>query len=139
MHILVVEARYVGSVADVLVEAALAALEKAGAQFTRLAMPGVLELPSAIAVAAGSDDPFDGYVALGCVIGDRPMHETIFRAATHGLSALGMQGLAIGNGLVLAAEEGLALTLAEDSDAGGDAVRACLALLTLKDRLGYLK
>ncbi|HEX4269875.1 MAG TPA: 6,7-dimethyl-8-ribityllumazine synthase [Rhizomicrobium sp.] len=139
MHILIVEARYIGSVTDVLVDGATLALEKAGAEFTRLAMPGALELPSAIAVAAGGDDAFDGYVALGCVIGDKAMHDAIYREASHGLAALGLSGVAIGNGLVLAADEGEALVLAQDNDVGGEAVRACLALLTLRDRLGYLK
>jgi len=32
-----------------------------------LAMPGVLELPAAIAIAVKSARPFDGYVALGSV------------------------------------------------------------------------
>jgi 6,7-dimethyl-8-ribityllumazine synthase len=139
MHILIVEARYVGSVTDMLVDGATLALEQADAQFTRLAMPGVLELSSAIAVAAGGDDAFDGYVALGCVVGDKAMHDAIYREATHGLAALGLSGLAIGNGLVLAANEGEALMLAQDNDVGGEAVRACLALLILRERLGYLK
>jgi 6,7-dimethyl-8-ribityllumazine synthase len=139
VHILIVEARYIGSVTDILVDGATLALEKADAQFARLAMPGVLELPSAIAIASGSDDPFDGYVALGCVIGDKVMHDAIYRETVHGLAALGLSGLAIGNGLVLAADESQALTLAQDNDVGGDAARACLALLTLKDRLGFLK
>jgi 6,7-dimethyl-8-ribityllumazine synthase len=52
---------------------------------------------------------------------------------------LGQGGLAIGNGVVLAADESAALSLAQDSDAGGDAARACLSLVNLRDRLGYLK
>ena len=66
MNILIVEARYHPDVADALVDGATAALEKGGAQFERVAVPGVLEMPAAIAMAARSARPFDGYVALGC-------------------------------------------------------------------------
>jgi hypothetical protein len=39
---------------------------------------------------------------------------------------------------VLAGDEGAALDLAVTHDIGGDAARACLALVTLGERLGYM-
>jgi 6,7-dimethyl-8-ribityllumazine synthase len=135
---LIVEARYYGSVADLLVDGATAALEKNGALFARVSLPGALELPAAIALAAGADEPFDGYVALGCVIGSDAMHDAMYRQTLHGLGALGQSGMAIGCGVILARDETHALALARDSDAGGDAARASLALVMLRDRLGYL-
>jgi len=139
VQILVIEARYHPAIADFLADGATAALEKGGAQFTRVAVPGVLELPAAVAMAAQAEEPFDGYVALGTVIGGETVHDTIFREATHGLVQLGLGGLAIGNGVVMAGDEVSALTLARNSDAGGDAARACLALVMLRDRIGYLR
>ena len=67
MNILIVEARYHPTVTDTLVDGATAALEKGGARFSRVSVPGVLELPAAIAIAASAAKPFDGYVALGSV------------------------------------------------------------------------
>ncbi len=135
MNILIVEARYHPEVTDALVDGATAALEKGGALFERMSVPGVLEIPAAIAIAAHSSRPYDGYVALGSVAGP---HGQIFYAETmRALLALGGSGLAIGNGIVMAADEGSAHDLASRQDIGGDAARACLALVTFGERLGF--
>ncbi len=51
MNILVIDARYHTAVADALVDGATVALEKGGARFVRVSVPGVLEIPAAIAIA----------------------------------------------------------------------------------------
>jgi 6,7-dimethyl-8-ribityllumazine synthase len=134
LNILVVEARYHPDVTDTLVDGATAALEKGGARFERLSVPGVLEIPGAIAIAAHSARPFDGYVALGSVAGP---HGAIFYAETmRALLSLGTGGIALGNGVVMAADEGSAHDLASRQDIGGEAARACLALVVAAQRLG---
>jgi 6,7-dimethyl-8-ribityllumazine synthase len=137
MNILIVEARYHPDVADALVDGATAALEKGGARFERVSMPGVLELPAAIAIAARSARPFDGYVALGCVTGPSHIADMYYVETLRGLTALGAVGIALGSGIVLAGDEGAAHDLAMRQDLGGDAARACLALCTFADRQGY--
>ena len=135
MNILIVEARYQPDITDVLVDGATAALEKGGARFERMAVPGVLEIPAAIAIAARSARPYDGYVALGSVTGP---HGGVFHAETmHALLTLGTTGLAVGNGVVMASDEGAAHDMAARLDVGGDAARACLALVTFAERLGH--
>lgn len=135
MNILIVESRYHPEVTDTLVDGATAALDKGGARFERMSVPGVLEIPAAIAMAAKSERPYDGYVALGSATGP---HAEIFYAETmRALLALGVNGLAVGNGIVMAADEGSAHDLAQRMDVGGDAGRACLALVTFGERLGY--
>jgi 6,7-dimethyl-8-ribityllumazine synthase len=136
MNILIVEARYHPTVTDTLVDGATAALEKGGARFSRVSVPGVLELPAAIAIAAQSGKPFDGYVALGSVVG--PLADTLYAQTVQALMALGTRGLAIGNGIVLAGDEGSAHDLAARQDIGGDAARACLSLVTLAQRTDFL-
>ena len=136
MNILIVEARYHPDVAEALVDGATAALEKGGARFERVTVPGVLELPAAIAIAARSLRPFDGYVALGCVTGPAHTADMLFAETMRGLMALGAAGIALGHGVVLAGDEGAAHDLAMRQDLGGDAARACLALCTLGERLG---
>jgi 6,7-dimethyl-8-ribityllumazine synthase len=138
MNILIVEARYHADVADRLVDGATAALDQGAARFTRVSVPGVLEVPAAIAMAARGPRPFDAYVALGCVIGGDMVAETLFRETTRALTHLGTQGLALGNGVLLAADAFAALNLAGEGDAGGDAARAALALATLRERLAIL-
>jgi len=138
MRVLIVESRYHENVADALVDGATSALEKGGAQFERIAVPGALEIAPAIALAAGSRR-FDGYLGLGCVIQSGSYHfEMIATQSTHGLMRLGIeQKLCIGNGLLACADEDEALRLADffRGDAGGEAARACLSLMQWRTRL----
>jgi 6,7-dimethyl-8-ribityllumazine synthase len=136
MNILIVESRYHPAIADALVDGATGALEKGGARFERVSVPGVLEVPAAIALAVRSARPFDGYVALGCVLGDNPVADTLYRETMHALTLLGAQGIVIGNAILLGPDEDYAGELAQAQDAGGDAGRACLSLVTLGERLG---
>ncbi len=50
-HILILEARFYGDLCDELCQGAIAAIERAGATWERIAVPGALELPGAIAMA----------------------------------------------------------------------------------------
>jgi len=138
MNVLIVESRYFPAVAEALVDGATLALEKGGAHFERFSVPGVLELAPAIAIAARSGRPFDGYVALGCVLGSSGVPVMLLRETARGLMNLGTDGLAIGNGVVSAGDEDEAMKLAMDQDAGGDAARAALSLIVLRQRLGIL-
>ena len=139
MNILIVEARYHPDVADALVDGAGAALEKGGARFERISVPGVLEVPAAIAIAVRSPKPFDGYVALGCVTGPVHIADMFYAETMRGLMALGTSGIALGNGIVLAGDEGAAHDLATRQDIGGDAARACLTLVTFGEHLGLVR
>jgi 6,7-dimethyl-8-ribityllumazine synthase len=136
MNILIVEARYHPDVADALVDGATAALEKGGARFERIAVPGVLEIPAAIAIAVHGARPFDGYVALGSVAGHAHVADIFYAESMRALMSLGATGIALGHGIVLASDEGAARDLAVTQDVGGDAARACLALVILGERLG---
>jgi 6,7-dimethyl-8-ribityllumazine synthase len=135
MNVLIVEARYHPEITDALVDGATAALGLAGAHFERAAVPGVLEIPPAIAIAARAGR-YDGYIALGSVVRDA-YSDMIAQETTAGLMRLATDhGLCIGHGLVLALDEDEALGRARDGDVGGDAARACLSLLALQSRLG---
>ena len=71
-HLLVIEARFYDHIADAQLTGAKAALEKAGATFDVVSVPGALEIPAAIsfAIVGGEEGgtAYDGFVALGCVI-----------------------------------------------------------------------
>jgi 6,7-dimethyl-8-ribityllumazine synthase len=138
LNILIVEARYHADVADRLVDGATAALDQGAARFTRVSVPGVLEVPGAIALAARGPRPFEAYVALGCIIGSDTVADTLYRETCRALLHLGTQGVVIGHGVLLAADERAAWSLAGEGDAGGDAARAALALATLRERLTVL-
>src|SRR5260370_17253230 len=77
-RILIVEARFYEDIADALLQGATRALQKAGAVFERLSVPGSLEVAPAIAIALDAGEragkPYEGAVALGCVIRGEPLH-----------------------------------------------------------------
>jgi 6,7-dimethyl-8-ribityllumazine synthase len=137
--ILIVEAPYYPHIAGPLLDGATAALEKGGASFERVSVPGALEIPPAILLAEQTGR-YDGYVALGCVIRGETYHfEIVAGESARGLMDLGIQqGLCIGNGILTVDTEEQAIVRAatERGDKGGDAARACLALITLRQRFG---
>lgn len=143
-NILIVEARFYAHISDMLLDGATSAIEKAGAHFERMAVPGALEIPTAIALAAKSGEHggkgYDGYIALGCVIRGETYHfEIVASESARGLIDLGIEkGLCIGNGILTVENEHQALARAavDDGDKGGDAARACLALVHIRNRLG---
>ncbi len=142
--ILIVEARFYPHISDALLDGATAALEKAGARFERITVPGALEIPPAILFAAkageGAGREFDGFVALGCVIRGETFHfEIVAQQSARGLMDLGLyHGLCIGNGILTVGNEEQAMARAarDRLDKGGDAARACLALIGARARLG---
>jgi 6,7-dimethyl-8-ribityllumazine synthase len=138
-HILVVEAPYYTHIADHLRNGAERALTAVGATHEVVSVPGAFEIPAAIAMVARSTDRFDGFVALGCVIrGETTHYDHICAESARGLQELSVRnGLTIGYGILTVENEAQALAraAAERRDKGGEAVRACLALVDLKRRL----
>jgi 6,7-dimethyl-8-ribityllumazine synthase len=141
--VLIVEARFYPHISDSLLAGATAALEQAGARFDRITVPGALEIPAAIGIAAKfagqNGKNYDGFVALGCVIRGETFHfEIVASESARALTDLGIgQGLCIGNGILTVENEDQALRRAahNDGDKGGDAARACLALIRIKSDL----
>jgi len=136
--ILIVESRYYDDIATALLDGATAALDRARAQFERITVSGALEIPAAILFAAESGRAYDGYVALGCVIRGETFHfEIVAGESARGLMDLGLQrGLCIGNGILTVENDDQARVRASRSggDKGGDAARACLSLVELRER-----
>jgi len=143
-RILIVEARFYDKIADALLAGAMRALDEAHASVDRISVPGSLEIPPAIAIATDAARrkrrPYDGAVALGCVIRGETIHfEIVSHLSARGLMELSVaRGLPIGNGIITVENEAQAFARArmEEQDKGGDAARAALALIELKRRLG---
>ena len=137
-HLLFVLAPYYAHIAALLRQGAERAAAAAGATCEIVEVPGAFELPPAIAFAAKAAERFDGYVALGCVIrGETTHYDHICEETARALQDMGVRdGLAIGYGILTVENEAQALVRAspEGRDKGGEAVRACLALVDLKRR-----
>jgi 6,7-dimethyl-8-ribityllumazine synthase len=143
-RILIVEARFYDDIADALLAGASKVLKQAGAEFDCVTVPGSLEIPAAIAIAveAAKRDrrPYDGVVALGCVIrGDTIHFDIVSHQSARGLMEVSLaRQLPIGNGILTVDNEAQAWLRArpEEQDKGGDAARAALAMVELKRRVG---
>jgi 6,7-dimethyl-8-ribityllumazine synthase len=134
--VLIVEARFYDHLNDLLLEGARAAVEAAGHEHETVTVPGALEVPAAIALAAESGR-YDAYVALGVVIRGETYHfEIVSNESARGIMALTLDGLAIGNGIVTVENEAQALARARKSekDKGGEAAKAALAMLAMRER-----
>lgn len=135
-RILIVEARFYDHLNDMLIAGARAAIEAAGHKHETITVPGALEVPAAIALAAESGR-YEGYVAIGVVIRGETYHfEIVAGESARGIMALTIDGLAVGNGILTVENEAQALVRADSAqkDKGGEAAKAALALLDLKAR-----
>jgi 6,7-dimethyl-8-ribityllumazine synthase len=143
VRLLIVEARFYDDIADMLLKGARRALKQAGAAFDRITVPGSLEIPPAIAIAlaaaARRGQPYDGVVALGCVIrGETSHYDIVAGESARGLMEIAIaQRMPVGNGILTVdtREQAVARARPDKWDKGGGAAEAALALLRLKRRL----
>ena len=141
-HLLIVEARFYEDIADQLAEGAIAELDKAGATYERLAVPGALEIPAAIRLAikamelVGARRRYDGYVALGCVIrGETSHYDYVCGESARKLQDLAFdRQLAIGYGILTCEtrDQAWARAAVTQKNKGGDAAQACLDMIALR-------
>jgi 6,7-dimethyl-8-ribityllumazine synthase len=152
-HILILEARFYDDLTDALAAGAIAALEAVGATYERISVPGALEIPVALSMAieAGlfedeeETHSYDGCIALGCVIRGETYHfEIVANEAVRALMQLVTdEGIPLGNGVltVESSEQAWARakgTGAVEDNKGGDAARACLRLIDVRDTFDAL-
>jgi 6,7-dimethyl-8-ribityllumazine synthase len=143
-HLLIVEARYYDDIAEELIKGAQAALTAAGASSERIEVPGAFEIPAAIRMAVGAEDlsagrrRFDGFVTLGCVIrGETSHYDYVCTESARKLQDLACEFiLALGYGILTCdtREQAWARARVDGKDKGGEATRACLAMVELKRR-----
>jgi 6,7-dimethyl-8-ribityllumazine synthase len=144
VRILIVEGRFYDHINDELLAGAREAIEAIGGIVTVVTVPGALEIPVAIAIAMdgaeASGKPFEGVVALGCVVRGETYHfEVVAGESSRALMDMSIAyKLALGNGILTVENEAQALARARRSEMnkGGDAARACLSLVRLKRSCG---
>ena len=145
-HVLIVEARFYPEIADEMLKGAIQALDKAGATHERVSVPGAFEIPGAIAMTleAQRQSPphrrFDGFLALGCVIrGETTHYDYVCGESARALMDLAtQQHIALGYGILTVenGEQAWKRARIGEKDKGGDAARACLAMIGHRQRLG---
>lgn len=136
-RLLVVAAPYYRAVTDMMRQGAAAVARQAEATLDDAAVPGAFEIPGAIFHAARAGG-YDGYIALGCVVrGETSHYDYVCGESARGLMDLSIrEGLAIGYGILTVDNLAQAEQRADprSGDKGGEAARACLAMIALKRR-----
>ena len=136
-HVLIVEARFYDALADELLKGAVERLKAAGATYSKITVPGALEIPGAAAmtldIADDNDAPFDGVIALGTVIRGETFHfEIVAGESSRALMDISVRrGIPVGNGILTVENEEQAWERAkvDRGDKGGDAAEAVLSLI----------
>jgi 6,7-dimethyl-8-ribityllumazine synthase len=143
LHMLIVEARFYDTISDELLRGATRVLDEANARYDRITVPGALEIPPAIAIAIDAARrrraPYDGVIALGCVISGETYHfEVVSNESARGLMDLAVnERLPIGNGILTVENEAQAhaRSRVEEGNKGAAAARAALTMVALKHTL----
>lgn len=142
--LLIIDARFYEDLADELVKGAVATLERAGATYDRVSVPGAFEVPAALSMAldgaANGGTQYHGYVLLGCVIRGETSHYDIV-AGESGRAIMDIavaESVAVGYGILTVENEEQAWVRARVSEGnkGGGAAEAALAMIALRERFG---
>ena len=137
---LIVEARYYDTIGAGLLAGATRAIEAAGATHDLVSVAGALEIPAGMAIALdaakAAGRPYDGAIALGCVVRGETFHfEIVAGELARALMDMSVaRKLAIGNGILTTDTIGQAEERADPArgDKGGEAARAALGLAELQ-------
>ncbi len=132
VRLLIVSAAQDAVISANLVAGAKAKAAKIGAEVEVLEVPGALEIPPALALAERLAE-FDGYAALGLVMGAGPVQLQMATEVGRALMALNLAGACIGQAVLLAADRADAVAWADPAgqDKGGEAVAAALHLIAI--------
>ena len=138
-RILIIAAPFYEDITEQLVEGASAELSARGAEFEVLQVPGAFEIPGAIALAEQGARPYDGYIALGCVIrGETSHYDYVCGESARGLMELSLKGVALGYGILTVENIRQARVRAhiDQKNKGKDAADACLTMIEARHRFG---
>ena len=140
---LIVEARYYDAIGAGLLAGATRVIEAAGAAYDLINVAGALEIPAGMAIALvaakAAGRPYDGAVALGCVVRGGTFHfEIVAGESARALMDMSVdRRLALGNGILTTETIAQAEERADPDrgDKGGEAARAAIGLADLERRL----
>jgi 6,7-dimethyl-8-ribityllumazine synthase len=137
---LIVEARFYDAISSDLLAGATRALEAAGATHEVVTVAGALEIPAGMAIALdaakAAGRPYDGAVALGCVVRGETFHfEIVAGESARALMDMSVhRQLALGNGILTTntIEQAEERADPKRGDKGGEAARAAIGLALLE-------
>jgi 6,7-dimethyl-8-ribityllumazine synthase len=144
-RVLIVEADFYQDITEGLAQGAIQVLDAAGVSYQRVTVPGAFEVPAVIRFAIRSmeersaEEPYSGYIALGCVIrGETDHYEHICRETSRALMDISVKfSVALGFGILTCEnhEQAWARADVNQKNKGADAAKACLRMMELKKSL----
>lgn len=138
--VLIIEANFYEDISNELVRGSTEELRKHNINFERVAVPGALEIPQALAsaISAGLFNKkarYQGCIALGCVIrGETQHNEIVGNESARALLDISItKGIALGNGILTVndREQAWARASVDGKNKGADAANACVRLMEL--------
>jgi 6,7-dimethyl-8-ribityllumazine synthase len=145
-HILVIEGRFYDEISNELRRGAETMLRDRGASWEVASVSGALEVPQVLAGAihagrfakGAAPRPFDGCVALGCVIrGETSHYDIVIRESANALMTLAItHNVPVANGILTVDtdEQAFARASIKGKNWGGAAVAACLELIRAREK-----
>ncbi len=134
--ILIIQSTFYQNISNMLLDGALEKLKNSEYEYDVIKVPGVFEIPTAIAMAENSRK-YSGYVTLGCVIrGETTHYDYVCQESARGISQLSIKfKTAIGYGIITAENENQAIRRADpkQKNKGSEAANACLEMLNIKN------
>ncbi len=137
-HILIVEARFYEDIGDLLAKGVTNTLDDAGVTYDRIEVPGALEIPGAIKIAAKSGK-YDAFIGLGCVIRGETYHfEVVCNESARGLMDLAVHhDLIISNGILTCntTEQAIVRADPKQKNKGGSFAHVALEMIETKKKM----
>ncbi len=133
-RVLIVKAPYYQDITDALVNGALKVLD-GYAQVDQVDVAGAFEIPGVISMVHHSVRPYDGYLALGCVIrGETSHYDIVAGESGRGLMDLSVHyRIPLANGILTVDSKEQALARAVNKDKGGEVAQALRGMMDLAD------
>lgn len=138
-EILIISAGFYKDYESMLLTGACFELDKAGASYEILNVPGCFEIPAALSMAI-KNGSYRGFITLGCVIrGETTHYDYVCMESARGINYLAVKHqAAVGFGIITAENDNQALVRADtkQKNTGGRAALACIAMLNIKEKMG---
>ncbi|ACT59069.1 6,7-dimethyl-8-ribityllumazine synthase [Hirschia baltica] len=132
-HILIVTSRYYEKIVLELEAGVEEALDRVGATYETIEVPGAFEIPAAIRMAMDAAE-FDGFIGLGCVIrGETSHYDYVCGETARAMMDISLLGTPIGFGVLTVENQDQAWVRADrkQKNKGQEIVDACVAMVNL--------
>ena len=139
IKVLIVIADYYKDIVKNLLENSIVILKKNNVDYNVIKVPGALEISLAIKINLDSNNNFDGFIALGCIIKGETHHfEIVSNESARALTKLSLNySVPIGNGILTTYNKNQAVERSrkDGMNKSEEATMACLEMIKMKNNI----